>query len=303
MSNYFSLWVGDNISHVELGVAVKNTQVLGSENYQVFLYPEFSKKSQFDLFESVGVRVSDANAVIPYENVFKNPDRQSFAGFSNIFRYKGLLDLSRSGPAIWLDLDYVVQAPPVWSDVLLGFQSRRWVNGAIFGISGKVGRELATSLLESATVVRPESVTWGSLGPRLITTVLHQRFQPLVQQVKSPSLLYPIAHHRAADFWDPSELVSTRSRIHVAAGYHLWNERMRAEVQGPRLAKPIPGSFMAEFFDELHGSGFPKHHVPATPLTSDAVDGIRYQTRRSPYRIAKALFQEWRSGILPPRHK
>lgn len=100
MSEQFhSLWIGKKLSHTEL-LTLYSFAEKGHE-IQLWAYTEIKNIPDF-------VRIKDANLIIPESKVFKYGNKKeldwgkgSYAGFSDIFRYKLLYDEG----GWWVDMD------------------------------------------------------------------------------------------------------------------------------------------------------------------------------------------------------
>jgi len=92
------LWIGPELSPME-ALSIRSFLAHGHE-YHLYTYGHVSNVPE-------GTVVKDANAIIPFDKVFKYRDYDSYSGFSNHFRYQ-LLQL-RGG--WWVDLDLICLKP------------------------------------------------------------------------------------------------------------------------------------------------------------------------------------------------
>jgi hypothetical protein len=167
-----------------------------------------------------GAVVRDGAEILPPERIFTYREHASVSGFSNLFRYKLLLE--RGG--WWVDTDMVCLAPFVF-DAEHVFSSefareKTFVNcGAIKAPRGSEAMAFAWEVCSSKD---PASLRWGEIGPSLMVEVV-ERFA-LHDAVQPPHVFCPIPHfewERILDGDDPVELPRE------SAGVHLWNEKWR----------------------------------------------------------------------------
>ena len=100
-----SLWIGERLSELEL--LTINSFVRHGHEFHLWTYGNMSNIPDY-------VQTKDANEIIPEEDVFKYPDdsklkwgKGSYAGFSDIFRYKLLYEKG----GWWVDMDLTCLKP------------------------------------------------------------------------------------------------------------------------------------------------------------------------------------------------
>ena len=92
------LWIGAELSVMEqLSIA---SFLRNGHEYHLYTYAELANVP-------AGTVIRDANEILPAAAIFQYKDRPSYAGFSNFFRYKLLLE--RGG--WWVDSDLVCLRP------------------------------------------------------------------------------------------------------------------------------------------------------------------------------------------------
>jgi|GEM_PF-5642858 len=257
MSNttYNCLWIGKSFSYVERLVILCNLRHLPPESVNLYIYDDLTDEKMFERLVSHGLNLKDANTVVPRSEVFMNPDRPSYAAFSNLFRYKLLRDeVSRQNISYWFDSDYILMGEPSFDSIYLGYESKRIINGAIFGVSPNknphvVGKFLTRLLQVGESRIHLAS-NWGSLGPRLISEVLMSEFPELLNEVRRPELLYPIPYRDTFKLFTPREFESVLEKVHQSEGLHLWNEAYRGLEPSPRDLRPQFGSYIAHLVQD-----------------------------------------------------
>lgn len=168
-----------------------------------------------------GTVVKDAREILPESAIFQYKDRPSYAGFSNYFRYKLLLE--RGG--WWTDTDVVCLRP---------FQ---FAEEQVFSSELNCGREIVASCVLKAppkseamavawAICRskdPAKLVWGETGPRLMSEIVRQH---RLEQFQKPYYTFcPISDWHK--FIEPYV-----AAIHPDAyAIHLWNEEWRLADQ------------------------------------------------------------------------
>jgi len=155
------LWIGKSLSLMER-LSLNSFLARG---HAVHLYAFATMR---DVPE--GVVVKDANKMVPKETIFKykrKVGKGSYAGFSNLFRYKLLLDKG----GIWSDLDVVCLKQLDFGNEYV-FATEHNVNGgtkicaAI--IKAPAGCELMEACYREARQMDPGSLRWNQMGSDLL---------------------------------------------------------------------------------------------------------------------------------------
>lgn len=163
-----SLWIGGNLSTMErLSIAsfLKN-------GHEVHLYT-------YDDVENIpkGTNVHDANTIISSERIFKYKREDSYAGFSNVFRYKLLYEKGN----YWVDLDVVCLKPfnLIQDYVFSGVKKRRllglgtaktFIQSCV--IKTPPGSEIMKYCYEVSNNKNPKELVWGEIGPNLLQSAV-----------------------------------------------------------------------------------------------------------------------------------
>src|SRR5437764_5386264 len=93
-----SLWVGKRLSAMEI-LSIRSFLHHGHD-YWLYVYEQVPNLPE-------GAVACDANEILPASSIFQYTDYKYYAGFSNFFRHKLLLE--RSG--WWVDTDIVCLRP------------------------------------------------------------------------------------------------------------------------------------------------------------------------------------------------
>jgi hypothetical protein len=211
-----ALWVGDSLSTMErLSVASFLAQ---GHPYHLYVYRPVANVPP-------GACLKDARDILPESSIFQYPKYPSYAGFSNYFRYKLLLE--RGG--WWVDTDAVCLRPFDFAqEYVLG--SERTAEGEAIPTSGflkvPAGSEGMAFAWALCRAKDPGRLAWGETGPRLMVEVI-RRFS-LGRFVQDVSVFNPIPHfawERVLEPGGPGELAATTRAV------HLWNEKWRRAGQ------------------------------------------------------------------------
>ncbi len=209
------LWIGSELSVMEqLSICsfLKN-----GHGYHLYAYDHLGSVPP-------GTVVKDANEILPRSRIFQYKHQASYAGFSNFFRYKLLLE--RGG--WWADTDIVCLKP---------FD---FPNQYIFGSEICDGREVVTSGIIKAPAGAeamayawnicqskvPAQLIWGETGPTLVAELV-ERYS-LHPDVKSYRTFCPLAYQQWQEILEPE---TDESLFEASHAIHLWNEMWRAAGQ------------------------------------------------------------------------
>lgn len=207
-----SLWIGKRLSKME---QLSITSFLSHGHvYHLYVY---------DPIEGVppGATLKDANEILPSSMIFQYREQGSYAGFSNYFRYKLLLE--RGG--WWADTDVVCLRPFAFSKKHV-LATERDGQGREFVTSGIICAPQGSKLMQNAWAVcrsrDPRQLKWGETGPNLLHYLaLRLSF---CDYVKPAEVFCPIDPNR----WMEAILPTRSSGFGPATcGVHLWNEMWR----------------------------------------------------------------------------
>jgi hypothetical protein len=238
MSNVIqSLWVGDRLSMME----ILSIRSFLAHDHEYVLYA-------YGLLENlpVGARIQDANSILPASAIFQYTAQASFAGFSNFFRYKLLLE--RGG--WWADTDIIclqpfdIAAPFVFSSEM----TTRGVVPASAVIKAPSGSDAMAHAWRVCSEKIPKLLRWGETGPKLIAEVI--ALFSLERYLFPPEAFCPIGYQDWHRLIEPN-LDSAAYRD--SFGIHLWNEMWRREAcDKDRLYDPgsLYGSLQRRYRDE-----------------------------------------------------
>jgi hypothetical protein len=212
-----SLWVGRSMSLME---QLSITSFL-KNGYEYHLYG-------YDKIANVpaGAILRDAGEILPASEIFcyqQGPGKGSVAAFSNLFRYKLLLE--RGG--WWTDTDMVCLRALDFAEPIV-FASERCDAGVQTTnsiLKLPQGHEVARLCYEAARQEDRAKLTWGKTGPALIDRIVRET--GLQHFVKAPDVFCPVNH------WEWQSFLAVKSKplaqliTNESRAVHLWHEMWR----------------------------------------------------------------------------
>jgi hypothetical protein len=209
------LWIGPRLSVMEQ-LSIESFLQNGHA-YHLYVYDEV-KNIPGDAL------VKDASEILPASRIFQYKHHATYAGFSNFFRYKLLLE--RGG--WWVDTDTVCLKPFDFSDEHV-FSSET-VNDVEVINSGIIKAPTGSTVMAYAWDVcnkkNPEDLVWGETGPRLMGQAVRN---VSMEQYKKPHYVFcPLRYDEWKKVLEPETGLEFGGRTY---GVHLWNEMWRVNDQ------------------------------------------------------------------------
>jgi len=217
------LWIGAELSVMEqLSIS---SFLLNGHDYHLYVYEDVK-------YIPAGTVVMDASEILPASRIFQYKHRPSYAGFSNFFRYKLLLE--RGG--WWADSDTICLKPfdfpaeYVFSSEI-NHRGREVVNsGAVKAPAGSVVMAYAWEVCQTKN---PARLVWGETGPRLMAKAV-KRFA-LEKYKATHQTFCPIDYQEWQKVLQPGFDVSFDEGTYAI---HLWNEMWRLAGQDKNTQYP-----------------------------------------------------------------
>jgi mannosyltransferase OCH1-like enzyme len=209
------LWIGSSLSVMEqLSIS---SFVMNGHQYHLYVYEEP---------ENIPGRavIRDANEILPSSRVFQYKQYPSYAGFSNFFRYKLLLE--RGG--WWADTDTICVKPFDFSEEYV-FSSEidkgvETINSGI--IKAPPGSSVMAYAWDVCQSKDPELLAWGETGPRLIAEAVRKSS---MDEYRKPHYVFcPLGYLDWHKVLEPDSGPLFDERTHAI---HLWNEMWRKAAQ------------------------------------------------------------------------
>ena len=209
------LWIGPELSVMEqLSIS---SFLLNGHEYHLYVYDEMGNVPP-------GTTIKDAREILPSSSVFQYKQYPTYAGFSNFFRYKLLLE--RGG--WWADTDTVCLKPFDFSEeYVFSSEISRGLEVINCGaIKAPVGSQVMAYTWGVCQAKNPEKLVWGETGPRLIAEAVRNLS---LEKYKKPYRVFcPLSFSEWRKVLEPDFDPVFDETTHAI---HLWNEMWRADGQ------------------------------------------------------------------------
>jgi hypothetical protein len=191
-----------------------------------------------------GVTLCDAGSVLPLSSVFSysdGPQKGSFAAFSNLFRYRLLLEKG----GIWADLDFLclrqLHELPIACVGRMIWERKELINVGLMRFPP--GHALCERLYEQALKLGA-GIAIGEASNALIARLLSER-NDWGCEILPVSALYPIHWHETWKMFDPDERPYCEEKSATSHCVHWWNTALRYLLPSKEAFAP-KGSFLFE---------------------------------------------------------
>ena len=210
------LWIGPELSLMEqLSIS---SFLQNGHDYHLYVYDEVKNIP-------AGTVIRNANEILPAARIFQYKHRPSYAGFSNYFRYKLLLE--RGG--WWADTDTVCLKAFDFPDEYV-FSSQINHRGVEVVVSGIIKVPAGSSIMAYAWKVceskNPNRLVWGEMGPKLMAKAV-RKFS-LKRYKKNSRVFCPVDYEKWPTLLQPDVGLPLDDGIYAI---HLWNEMWRLAGQ------------------------------------------------------------------------
>jgi hypothetical protein len=219
-----SLWVGRRLSTMER-LCISSFLYQGYP-FHLYVYEETEGIPP-------GTVVRDGNTVLPSSRIFTYKEHQTYAGFSNFFRYKLLLDHG----GWWVDADTLCLKSFCFSSDYVfsseGLNGRQTVNAGVMKMPR--GSAAARYCWDTCQEFDTEKLKWGQCGPQLLGRAVEACL--LGEYVQPPKVFCPIHFTEWKKVLDPKVGCPFEEGTYSV---HLWNELWRRADQD-RNSRYEPG--------------------------------------------------------------
>jgi len=170
--------------------------------------------------------LKDANEILSSDRIFKHQNLDTYSTFSNIFRYKLLLEKG----GYWADTDVVCLRPLDFQQDYIFAEEEILKAKRICGnvIKTPPGSEIMRHCFEKSTDRDPKDLYWNQIGPELVTSAV-QQFS-MQQNVQPYRVFNPINWWHWQDFLRDDAIARLRINWRFRKNphtVHLWNEMWR----------------------------------------------------------------------------
>jgi hypothetical protein len=222
------LWIGRPLSAIER-LSITSFLRHGHE-YHLYCYADVGDVP-------AGALIKDGNAILPESEIFcyqQGAGRGSVSAFSNLFRYKLLLEKG----GWWADTDAVCLRPWDFSEpVVFASQHTRGPKAKLANGVMKLppGHPVAARCYEVASTADRNSLEWGQIGPDLVAQAAASC--NLLHLIMKPAVFCPIP------WWDWELLLAGNPAPAISCvtdqsySIHLWQEMWRRAGIAPAPTK------------------------------------------------------------------
>ena len=231
-----ALWVSGKMGPYE-NLCLESFVRLG---YKVRLFTYGAKMSVHPEIE-----VLEASDVLALEGVSRDFfNLGMFPQLADLFRYSLL---SRE-ETTWVDTDmFCLNANLPDQAYLFGYEDGYHVNTAI--LRYPKDSILAKEMLKDAKSKELKDITWSEIGPKLLTSKLHDlKLSNLAMPKES---FYPVHYTEIGMLFDPAMKDLVSERLNESYGIHFWNEILRQEDPVKKMHPPL-GSWLSDQFMEFN---------------------------------------------------
>jgi len=204
------LWIGESLSTME---RLSITSFLeNGHRFHLYCYDELGEVPP-------GAELLDASRILPRERLFRYSNG-SFAGFSNCFRYRLLVE----NGGWWTDLDTICLRPFAFTEEYV-FSSEldqgcQFIDCAV--IRAPRNSAFAQFCWEACEQKKPDDLRWGETGPQLVASAV--QMLGLTSFVRSAETFCPIDYRNWEQVLDPFIVHRFSDATHAI---HLWHEQWR----------------------------------------------------------------------------
>jgi hypothetical protein len=233
-----SLWIGEELTDME--IMSINSHIIVGHKYNLWCYSKIKNIPK-------EAYICDASKILPENNIFSykiGAGKGSFSAFSNIFRYKLLLDHG----GWWVDTDVVaIKKFDFEQEYIFASENLETVGTCSTTCVIKVPPD--SQIMKKCFLISSshdkEKLEWSTIGPKLLNECL-TKSQELKKFVQKPEVFCPINW-----FEINNKLIIDRNiDFSLSYGVHLWNEMWR------RLSINKNGKFNKETFYEKLRSNY-----------------------------------------------
>lgn len=210
------LWIGPELSVMEQ-LSISSFLQNGHE-YHLYIYDDVKNVPARTLLR-------DANEILPSSWIFQYKRVPSYAGFSNYFRYKLLLEQG----GWWADTDTICLRPFDFEEEYvfsseINERGREVVNSGV--IKAASGSRVMAYTWGVCQTKNPARLAWGETGPRLMHKAV-KKFS-LERYKKTHRTFCPINYEEWRTLLQPGFVNTFADETYAI---HLWNEMWRAAGQ------------------------------------------------------------------------
>jgi hypothetical protein len=263
-----SLWIGTALPDLQQ-LSIRSFLAHGHE-YHLYTYGDIEGVPE-------GTTLRDGTAILPSDSIFcyqRGFGKGSYAAFSNLFRYKLILD--RGG--WWVDTDVVCLRRLQFDDPFV-FATERDTDGTIYCATCifkcPAGAPILDYCLCVSTSKDRQTLLWAEIGPVLLTDA--------VKEYGMSAHCAPVEAFNPIHYFDFASVIEPRfdmSRLAQSYSVHLWNQMWKTHGGSPS-ADPSSDSLYAILRQQYGSSLQPQLSLAEQRSANDHVriPRLRHQGR------------------------
>jgi len=213
MAEFGSLWVGRPLSKIES--LCLSSFVYHDHDFTLFVY-------DMDMVVPKGINKVNAREIIDEDKIFKTDN--SYGPFADMFRYKMI---QKTG-LTWTDTDNIcLKKKWKFPEYLFGMQGgphKIIANGLL---RAPKDSDFISELVEISESYNKNKITWGEIGPQLVTEKIHKH--NLSKYIQEPHVFYPVNYWEWKDIFDPAmrnKVINKSANSHTL---QIWNQMLNRD--------------------------------------------------------------------------
>jgi hypothetical protein len=209
---------------------------------------------QNDIALPPNCNLKNAEEILSIEHLtryfYKGKEKSYLTTFSNVFRYNLLYKFPEQW---WFDSDCICLKNQSFfkelrdnnSRIIAGRESKHHINGAVLCIQDQSITSGLIDMQKNLVETKMDSMSWGDLGPKLITIYLREN--DLLSLAQQRKIFYPILSNHALLFNKDDNTEYIFHSIQDSYVCHLWNEMFKTFNINKNI-DPVKDSFLDAMF-------------------------------------------------------
>lgn len=237
MIKFGSLWVGRPLSKIEQTCLA--SFVYYGHDITLFVY---DKKLEVPK----GVKKEDASKIISKDRIFKIDN--SYGPFADMFRYK----MIKQTGLIWTDTDNIcLQKKNKWKFPEYTFGLQGGGHGVVANglLKAPKDSQLIKDLVSVSDSYDKTSITWGEIGPQLLTEKIKE--YKLQRYIQEPNVFYPVNYWEWKHLFLPEYFEKVMRQSRNSHTIQIWHQMLNRE--GFDNNNFLKGSAMDYFYNKFVG--------------------------------------------------
>ena len=208
MTEIASLWVGKPLTKIEN--TCLSSFIANGHSVTLYVYDK-------DMVVPRGVKKQNANDIINHSELFIVDN--SYGPFADLFRYKMIQQTGMT----WTDTDNIcLRDDWDFGEYLFGEQGGGHGLCANGILKSPANSHFINDLVSSAEAFDRSKITWGEIGPQMMTSTLKK--YNLEKFIQPPETFFPIHYWEWKQLWSAQDLNSVLERTKNSHTIQIWNQ-------------------------------------------------------------------------------